>query len=1079
MTNPDIDSLLWKEALGDASNIRGTDYHLLYAVWLLLCRKVSSVRFFAGNDLLVTPTAPVSPDSEESKSTQLIAAPTADSDEWVQLKSTALAWTVSKILEGNLLSNFVCNSFRSESENKTWNVRLITTQEIRSDKLRSFAKVPGEQTKCKQALNAIVTRLHKVLPQFSEAVIRRRAIEIIKNLANEVPVHRNALVAEINEALGRQFAGDRELAIAASRRIQAALLEDASSSPGVIRVYDLEWLSKVTDHDFTTSYPLNESILKACDQQVAQHNANQSHPFRAELCISRQGPDGALQEFLDSAVPLFVLTGVSGMGKSWTLMRWASEILNGHPRVIVSRPDPLNLSLESLIHTALALLAPPRMNDREILSKLAAAGNSEFGPAIIIVDDLRPEGTQRVRCADQLGRLVREAQAAGLKLVISCQADLLRNLHPFSHVQSSLVFDQNPQGAKSIGSATSDPPPSHSMLVFSDDELQRAVQNRLDEPDPEVMALLLRDPTYAELRHPYTLDAVFSAEHVATANVLDSLTQQGLGRLIDDRIEESIGEAAKYTGFDSNDVRLAFERVVELLCDSGYSPQSRRQVTDVVVAAVGSDGDAITRGLAHFGLLSFGPAAEIPDGRMQARLFAKLIHSKNLTVVAINERLSDADSELVSALVTSAENPAQFAADLFRIDKKWIGPAAEGLVACDHPSDPCVYASLLALARQDSDAWHAQDALGRLALRSELARKDLVRRFVHTDEDDRSLAQSALWSIARYAPKVVIQAVQLQFRLSLNRLSAIRGGLKRDDWKSERRSLGRAIRVLENIDSKAAAAEILKFLPKYESLATDQFAEDEVQFAAFDFLLQKYDETRVVASSFADPEAFQRFLADLRSDDFVKRIRAVNALQAVAPLCRDDVSRTVIECVKREADPVLLSRLLWQAYRATQQDPDAVMSALSVNPERLWSEYGTAAAALSLLEVLLSTDPAKALVIVPERYSKLSTEVRALLGELTALVRIRAAAFDEASFLSHLVPESGEQCVEKLLPLLEFHQLRAKAAALILSAIAESKLADWPRVWRLELRECGTDFFKIGFGPWIEKANIASLPDAA
>lgn len=1080
MTNHAIDDVLWKEALGDASNFKGTDYHLLYAVWLLLCRRNAPlIRFFTGNDILVTSAAPISPETEESKSVQLIVASTAELDEWIQLKSTCRPWTVSKILEGNLLSNFVCNTVSSDSKNKSWKVRLVTNQEIRAEELRSFAENPGTRAKCSKALNAMITRLRTVLPRYSEAVILQRSLQIIKHIAEGKPVHRDTLIAEINEALGRQFAGDRELAMGASRRIRAALLEDASSSPPIVHVYDLEWLSKITGHDFTTLYPLNESILNACDRQVASHNDRRPNPFSANLCIAREGPDTALNQFLQSESPLFVLTGPSGIGKSWTLMKWASQTLKSRPRVFLTRPDILDLSLESLVHFALAPLAPPTMSDRVILSKLCAAGNSESGPAVIVIDDLRPDTVPPVRCASALERIVRNAQSEGLKLVISCQTDLVRNLHPFSHVPASLIFDPTPQNTKTSDSTDSDPSPSYSMLVFSDDELQWAVQRRLGGPSPDVMALLLRDRTYAELRHPYTFDVVFSAEHVAAADVLDTLRQRGLSRLIDDRIEKCLREAVKSTGVDLHYVQLAFTRVVELLGAPGKYPRTRKQVADVVTAAVGNDGEIITHGLAHCGLLSFGPTAEIPDVHIQARLFAKLIHSQNLTVSAISERLSEADSELVSALVASAGNPAQFAADLVQIDRRWIGPAAEGLVVSDRTSDPHVHATLLGLARQESGSWDAADALGRLALRSGAARKDLVRRFISNNEGDRNLAQRAFWSVARYAPNVVIRAVQLRFRLSpFNRLAAIQSSRKRDDLRAERRSLGRAVRVLESIDSKAAADQILRFLPKIESLASDASTEDAILFAASDPLLDEYDQTRVVASSFADPEGFRRFLADLRSDDLLKRVRAVNALEAVAHLRRDDVSQTVIECLQYETDPVLLSRLLWQAYPAAQHDPDAVMRALSRNPERLWVEYGSAAAALSLLEVLLPLGPHNVLGILPEQFSMLPVETRALLGELTALVRIHAAWFDEASFLADLVLESTEQNAERRLQLLEFHQLRAKAAASMLSGIADSKIADWPLIWRHRIGEGLTDFFMIRFGSWTGKPDFESLPDS-
>jgi len=49
---------LTKDAQGDASGIKGTEYHLLYALWLLLRGGADRISFYEGNDLLARPIAP-------------------------------------------------------------------------------------------------------------------------------------------------------------------------------------------------------------------------------------------------------------------------------------------------------------------------------------------------------------------------------------------------------------------------------------------------------------------------------------------------------------------------------------------------------------------------------------------------------------------------------------------------------------------------------------------------------------------------------------------------------------------------------------------------------------------------------------------------------------------------------------------------------------------------------------------------------------------------------------------------------------------------------------------------------------
>ena len=125
-----MDDIITSEARGDASNLKGTDYHLLYALWLLLRNAAESTYFFQGNDLRAKPTLPPLPQSEASLSTSAVAYLANQQDVWIQLKCTARSWTCSRLLDDNLLDNFVCNTFLSESRGHSWTVTLATTSEI-------------------------------------------------------------------------------------------------------------------------------------------------------------------------------------------------------------------------------------------------------------------------------------------------------------------------------------------------------------------------------------------------------------------------------------------------------------------------------------------------------------------------------------------------------------------------------------------------------------------------------------------------------------------------------------------------------------------------------------------------------------------------------------------------------------------------------------------------------------------------------------------------------------------------------------------------------------------------------------
>lgn len=51
-------SLSEAEIRGDWNNIKGTEYHFVYALWLLIRAGAASVAFYRGNDLLATPSKP-------------------------------------------------------------------------------------------------------------------------------------------------------------------------------------------------------------------------------------------------------------------------------------------------------------------------------------------------------------------------------------------------------------------------------------------------------------------------------------------------------------------------------------------------------------------------------------------------------------------------------------------------------------------------------------------------------------------------------------------------------------------------------------------------------------------------------------------------------------------------------------------------------------------------------------------------------------------------------------------------------------------------------------------------------------
>ena len=89
------------EIRGDWNNLKGTEYHLVYVLWLLLCRNARSVAFYRGNDLLANPSPPPAA-QETSTLVPAIHVQDPEEDEWIKLKATRDPWTVTALLDENL-----------------------------------------------------------------------------------------------------------------------------------------------------------------------------------------------------------------------------------------------------------------------------------------------------------------------------------------------------------------------------------------------------------------------------------------------------------------------------------------------------------------------------------------------------------------------------------------------------------------------------------------------------------------------------------------------------------------------------------------------------------------------------------------------------------------------------------------------------------------------------------------------------------------------------------------------------------------------------------------------------------------
>jgi hypothetical protein len=201
-------SILDDEVRGDWSNLKGTDYHLVYALWLLICERVSGVFFYEGNDLHVRLSTPPHLKAQ-GKALPLIPLHIEDSDVdvWVQLKASREPWTVSNLLKENLLLNFICNAIQSQQGGKPWRTLLITQSWVKRREIEAFTNnpvgFPQLYKKVKHISLKAIERLQADcdVKGLEEEAVFNLALLILNQLAESEPKYIETLKAEIEREL--------------------------------------------------------------------------------------------------------------------------------------------------------------------------------------------------------------------------------------------------------------------------------------------------------------------------------------------------------------------------------------------------------------------------------------------------------------------------------------------------------------------------------------------------------------------------------------------------------------------------------------------------------------------------------------------------------------------------------------------------------------------------------------------------------------------------------------------------------------------------------------------------------------
>jgi len=999
------------EIRGDWSDLKGAYYHLIYAIWVLVCDHGHRVAFYEGNDLRVRPApiAPMLPQGPDDAlpSIAISVAPTdGDIDIWVQLKATTDTWSRADLLAGNLMVNFLCNALASRRAGRDFEVRLVTQGAVKRGEVAELVARLDDPTRRQPSLaklDKVIADVQRLCREVGEPVptrdeVRALAREVLAQLHDTVPTSQRALQAEIERDLYRLY-NDQATVRDIKAALLGTLLDDVAAGPSAAREYDQAWVERASPLPLLNRGVLDDDVVAACDRAL---ETAAPHDWGSSPCAPREEMLAALNRFLLDPSPLFVLTGGTGMGMSWGVFDWATRVLAGRVRLMVAGDtlDP-TASVAGLVVGALRPLTTARWPDEEFLRRVqAAAIGVDRGPLVVIVDGVRaPAIGEQERLGRAVARLAADCRRAGVKLILTCHAHVWALNRLAAYVPPNDLFLLNPLPASSGYGAMGedadrfDARASFALDGLHPDEIAEIVGSRFDADIAARIAPQLSAPEFVPLRTPYLLDLYLREFETNLSGTGQTPPLPDVDQMLDGHITRTLFRVARAVQARPEAVRAAFEILVQDLWAARLTASGLDYPTAI---------DSLDRHLRHRGEVAFdalikeglltpaGPLV-LAEPTVTARLFAREMQRCLATGdVAFGELHLEVDSDVVVALLRAAADPIAYAESLLELDERWLRAVVGGLAQCS-PDDMRILAFLTVLSRPDLDSTQlsrrvACEALGTLASRGARAFRWVARMYLDDREVERYRGGQALATTLNLASAQVGEIMRI--RLAGVAADVQRVAVQRDQLDV---NLTEALEPLYDVQHTAPARVVHEMLAIAEPLAA------EIASADAEWTI---DTVRGHLALVLGDTEIDRLLGDLRSPVGITRARAALALRPVAFQRSERVRDDLCDALSRETDPTVMTRLLWTAYRLSNSDPDALLDAIAAGRVVDWQTplpVSVAALALLLLGALASRRPKRVCALLPTHLVAFSPEARAILAEPLAYAWWRCAEYNPAA----------------------------------------------------------------------------------
>lgn len=985
------------EARGDWAGIKGTEYHLVYAIWFLLHNGDVQVAFYQGNDLLANPISPPPPRTPADDEPLIsFHSRGAHDDVWVQLKATATPWSVRSFLpkltqEDNLLKNFICNAFQSQQAGRQWRVELVTQGPVRRHEVEAFVANPVDPElngRLIEIVDRAAQHIEQSLPEgtvVDKSQLYQLALAVLRQLAQTQPKNLDTLKAEIiTELTGRCY--DKGLATNIAYALRGALLEDAAGGPGADRIYDITWLSEKANFPLNSTALFDRDPVAACNEAV---NRVLPRGWEPQQHVPRLRLDGAFQQFLAAPETLFVLVGASGRGKSWAAADCAVRLLAGRARLFVPGTTlDHHRTLSGIVAEFVRpFTAVADWSDEQLLRRLKAAADAAGrGPLVVVIDDLLVPARDVDVFMRDLAALVAQCREQHIKLIVTCQQQTwelyrLGNLLP---ARELFQFDEG----FSFDAQAKRPHSTFSFLLseLTADELTDVVRRRLQGPRADRAALLLRTTPFTSLRNPYLLTQYLDqyGEHLGEQD--KESAPVAVDELLDGRVEKVLRGAARVCKLTLDDLRPAFDALVRELWPARPNGLTYTQAVSSLRVYLGEQSRDFIAALRQAGLVTAEGSINLAEPPVADRLFARhLAERLNRHEVIIGELRPETDSGVVAALMRGVvTSPVDFAETLLSRDIRWRRAITEGLAQCT-PDDYRVLAMVSVLMGSDPKHWivsEAGEAMGQLAARGRRAWRQVVEMYFSERPVERHRGEYALAVAMEFLPLQVGAAI----RLKLSRAAKVDDFFSKD---RERRAqlLAGALEPLRLIKHKKAADVGRRLVERYEHLAGR--SEHNLNY---DYL-EEVDRARGRVALNGNIGELDALIAELTSDDPRKRYRAAVALRGPAIERPELVKNALCAALRREEEYArTVNRLLLAAYPLITADPALLLETLRTSGLTRWNRpLQSTGQVLGLLGDLASKYPDDVFQLLPRRLDAYPPYARAFLSEMLSYAWWRCA----------------------------------------------------------------------------------------